>query len=348
MSTNTPYITVIVPVYNGRKFLPTCLDALFSSTFSSFNVIVVNDCSTDDSGDLAASKGATVISTSVQSGPGAARNLAANSAVGELLLFVDADVVVKPDTLEKIAAEFKARPDLSALFGSYDDEPAEQNFLSQYKNLQHHYVHHHSNPEASTFWSGLGVMRRDVFLAHNGFDHERFSEPSIEDIDLGSRLRGAGQSILLDPNIQAKHLKRWGILSHLRTEIFCRALPWSRLILEKQVLINDMNLKWSDRLSAVLVGLLVISLLLVVWEPRLVLLSIGILLAILILNREILLFFYRKKGVLFAAMTVPWQLLYYFYSGAIFVSCWFWYQLPRYFTLTKSDGPHSEKTSVRS
>ena len=156
MSTSTPYITVIIPVYNGRDFLRKCLEGLLSSTYPSFEMLVVNDCSSDDSAEIAAAKGARVISTQMRSGPGAARNLAAEAAVGEILLFVDADVVVTPTTLGQVARRFEDLPEISALFGSYDDEPAEKNFLSQYKNLQHHFVHQHSSRAASTFWSGLG------------------------------------------------------------------------------------------------------------------------------------------------------------------------------------------------
>ncbi len=329
MSTSLPYITVIVPVYNGRDFLTKCLDALFSSTYRSFEVLVVNDCSSDDSGEIAAAKGVQVISTPKRSGPGAARNLAAEAASGEILLFVDADVVVKPETLERIAKRFRENPELSALFGSYDDEPAEKNFLSQYKNLQHHFVHQQSNPEASTFWSGLGAMRRKVFLEHEGFDNKKFSEPSIEDIDLGYRLRRSGHKIVLDKDIQAKHLKKWSISSHLRTEIFSRAMPWSRLIHENDKMINDMNLKTSDRASAVIVALSLVVLPLAFFEPLLVIFLAVFLLVIALLNHKILRFFAVKRGIGFAIMAFPWQILYFFYSGCAFVATWLIIGLPR-------------------
>ena len=336
MSATDPYITIIIPVYNGASFLPQCLDAISKSSYRSFEIIAVDDCSTDDSAEICKSYGAKVLATSRQSGPGAARNLAAESAVGEILFFVDADVVVKPETIGLVADRFENQPEISALFGSYDDEPAEKNFLSQYKNLQHHFVHQNSRSDASTFWAGLGAIRRRVFLEFDGFDCKKFGAPMIEDIDLGFRLRKAGHQILLDPNIQAKHLKKWMVMNHLRTEILCRALPWSRLILEDQGMINDMNLKTQDRLSAVLLAFSLLLLPLAIWKPALIFIIVGCLTAIIFLNKEILTFYARKRGFLFALMTLPWQLLYFFYSGVVFVLCWFWYRIPRILGLRTS------------
>ena len=336
MSAANPYITVIVPVYNGSVFLDRCLDALFASTYRDFDVMVVDDCSTDGSAEISRSKGAAVLATAKQSGPAAARNLAAETARGSILMFVDADVVVKPETLGQVADRFENRPEISALFGSYDDEPAEQNFLSQYKNLQHHFVHQNSRSDASTFWSGLGAIRRDVFLAHGGFDCKKFAVPSIEDIDLGFRLRRSGHKILLDPAIQAKHLKKWTITSHLRTEIFCRALPWSRLILENQGMINDMNLKTNDRASAALVALSLLTLPLAYWQPLIIAPIAFFLSAIAYLNRDILKFFAKRRGIMFSAATFPWQLLYFVYSGTVFCTSWAKYNVSRSFGYSTS------------
>ena len=329
-NTKEPFpITVIVPVYNGAKFLDQCLTALQSSDYANFDVLVIDDGSTDDSAELARSKGAFVLpSERRQSGPAAARNLAAKVARGDILLFVDADVVVKHDTISKVAAAFEQHPEISAVFGSYDNEPAEQNFLSQYKNLQHHYVHQSSSSEASTFWAGLGAVRRNVFNELGGFDSEQFRQPSIEDIELGVRLRQDGHKIRLDKNIQAKHLKKWKALGLLRTEIFCRAVPWSKLILTQQGMINDMNLKTLDRISALLVALIVLSLPLVVWNLYFGFLVLALSLAVVVLNWRTFMFFARTKGPLFAVMTFPWLLIYYLYSGSSFVFCWLRYGIP--------------------
>ena len=81
--------------------------------------------------------------------------------------------------------------------------------VSQYRNLLHHFVHQEGNPEASTFWAGCGAVRRAAFDAVAGYDEARFRRPSIEDIELGYRLRRAGYRIRLDRDLQCTHLKRW-------------------------------------------------------------------------------------------------------------------------------------------
>ena len=344
MIQNQPDVSVIVPVYNGSKFLNQCLAGIFSSDYPSFEVIVVDDGSTDDSADISRKKGATVLSMPLRGGPAAARNFGVKQAHGGILLFIDADVVVKPDTISKIVARFELQPDISAVFGSYDDAPEEKNFLSQYRNLVHHFVHQNSNSEASTFWAGLGGVRREDFAAVGGFDCEQFAVPSIEDIELGGRLRSAGYRILLDKEIQGKHLKKWQAMSILKTDIFCRALPWSKLMLTGQGLINDLNLKTADRFSAIFVGLSIVLFPFVFWHPVLLLLNLILLLAIFFLNRKIFRFFSKKKGFLFALQAFPWQFLYFFYSGATFVFCWFWYALPLMLGFKKGEnisGPHS-------
>lgn len=329
LTNNQPFISVIIPVYNGEDFLVQCLDGIFASEYNFFEVIVADDGSTDKSAAISRAQGANVLSTERrQSGPAAARNIAAEKAVGDILLFVDADVVVNKNTLTQVAAHFQKNTEISALFGSYDDAPFEQNFLSQYRNLLHHYVHQNSSCEASTFWAGLGAIRREVFLEVGGFDANQFPVPSIEDIELGTRLRSKGYEILLAKEIQVKHLKKWSGVSMVFTDVFCRALPWSKLILTKKAMINDLNLKSSDRLSAMLVGAGIAFFPFIFWMPMLLVAILMFILLTLFLNRQIFFFFTRKKGIVFAVQTVPWQLFYFFYSGSAFVSSWIIYVLP--------------------
>jgi glycosyltransferase involved in cell wall biosynthesis len=319
---NEPFISVIIPVYNGEKFLPVCLNALVGNSYKHYELIVVDDCSTDRSPYISREKGALVLKMPRQTGPGGARNLGAQQARGEVLFFVDADCVVKPDTLDRVAKTFVDYPDVAATFGSYDDEPAEKNFISQYKNLFHRFVHQEARSEAETFWAGCGAIRRDTFLAVNGFDAERYPRPAIEDIELGYRLRARGHRILLDKQLQAKHLKRWTMKSMLHADIFCRAVPWSMLMFESKAVLNDLNLQTTDRISAALLGLSLMFLPFLILKPQLLLLIVVLLGTIPILNHRLYRFFFRHKGLGFAILAFPLHLLYYFYSSVTFVLCW--------------------------
>lgn len=317
-----PTVSVIVPVHNASAFLERCLAAIQLSSYTDFELIVVDDASTDDSAAIASRYDTRIFQLENQSGPAAARNYGAAQAYGQILLFVDADVIVRPETVARLADNFRTHTDIAAIFGSYDDDPADKSFVSQYRNLYHHFTHQQArSSDAATFWAGCGAVRHDAFTAVGGFDEESYAAPSIEDIELGYRLRAAGYRILLDKAMQVKHLKRWELVGMLRTDIFRRAVPWSNLMFENKNIINDLNLQTSQRISA---GLTILSCLFVLFAPlapQILFLTLPIAIAIIVLNRKLFTFFLRKRGLKFAAAAFPMLVLYYFYSSTTFVLC---------------------------
>ncbi len=317
------FISIIIPVYNGSKYLNRCLEALGSSSYRSYEIIVVDDGSTDNSAEIAREHGVTVINLPQRSGPAGARNYGAQIAKGDILFFVDSDVLVNGETIARVAADFQKNPDISALFGSYDDSPEEKNFISQYKNLFHHFIHQHSGSEAMTFWAGCGAIRREVFEKIGGFDHNRYLKPSIEDIEMGFRMKKSGYRLLLDRDLQVKHLKQWRFLSFLRDDILHRAVPWSKLIIRNREMINDLNIKISHRISAGLVGLSAVLVLFSLLDPRLLYSILFCLALIFVLNNRLYRFFLNRKGIMFASLAFLMHLLYYFYSGVTFTLCRF-------------------------
>lgn len=320
-------ISLIVPVYNSRQHLSACLSALVASCGAETEIIVVDDASTDDSATVAAQfPGVRVYRLAHNSGPAAARNYGAEQARGEILFFVDADVVVAPDAVERVAQVFAAQPDRAAVFGSYDDRPSAPGVVSQYRNLLHHFVHQRGSAEASTFWAGCGAIRRAAFAAVGGFDAQRFPRPSIEDIELGYRLRRAGYRILLDKTLQGTHLKRWTLRSMIRTDLMARAIPWARLLLSTGTMPNDLNVARSQRASVALVGVACVSVSLAVYWPIL-LAPAGIALGGMVgLNWRLFAFFARRRGPIFACLCVPLHFLHSCCSGLGYLWSWgvFW------------------------
>ena len=180
-------------------------------------------------------------------GPAEARNEGARRATGDVLVFVDSDVVVHEDAFRRVRVAFDADPELVAVFGSYDDEVATSGVVAGFRNLLHHHVHQSATGEARTFWAGLGAIRRDAFLAVGGFDVERYPVPSIEDIELGGRLAGR---IVLDPQLLGTHLKEWTLVGMVKTDFAQRGVPWVELMLERRELPTALNLGWRERASA--------------------------------------------------------------------------------------------------
>lgn len=316
-------IDIIMPVYNGAEFIVKSLPPLLAMKQRGEvrEVIVVDDSSVDSSAKIAEELGARVISTGGRLGPGAARNQAAAVAKGGLLWFVDSDVIVHDDAVEHLLSGF-SNDSVVAVFGSYDDQPAAQNFLSQYKNLVHHHYHNRGRAEASTFWAGCGAVRKKAFLDVGGFDVDTYKRPSIEDIDLGYRLIKAGGQIRLVASVKSSHLKVWRLFNLIHTEVFCRAIPWSRLMLTRGGLVNDLNVSATERLKAMLAGLLLLALAASVtgilsWWIVWVLMVLA-----LVANKDLFLLFNRRKGLLFALGGVAFHQLYYLYSGIAFVYSW--------------------------
>lgn len=322
METSPLGLSIIVPAYNAQAYLSDCLSAFAVSNCPGSEIIVVDDASTDDTPLIAARMGARLLRLEKNSGVAAARNYGAAQARGETLFFVDADVVVAPGAAGRVMKAFEENPDLAALFGSYDARPRAQGLVSRYRNLLHHFVHQNGNPDASTFWAGCGAIRRSAFEEAGGFDEKRFRQPSIEDIELGFRLKKRGHRILLDKELQGTHLKKWTLRSVLRTDIFCRALPWSRLIVESKNLPNDLNLRWEQRASAALVGLAVASLSLGAFGAEWLIASGALLLVVLFLNRDLYAFFYRQGGPLFTLGSILLHFLYYLYSTLSYLAVW--------------------------
>jgi glycosyltransferase involved in cell wall biosynthesis len=312
-----PLVSVVIPVYNGGDSFRRCLSALVQAEPQADEIIVVVDGATDGSARLAETFGVQVMQTPARSGPAQARNLGARVAQGDILFFVDADVLVYPDVIGQIVALFGQDPSLAAAFGSYDDAPAAPDFLSQYKNLFHHYVHQTAREEASTFFGACGAVRRDIFLELGGYD-KCYSEPAIEDIELGYRLKQAGHRIRLCKTLQVKHLKRWGLGALLRADFCQRALPWTELILRDHRFIDDLNLRHSSRLSVMLIYALLAALAGARCWPGSLLYAAAAALLLLVLNAPLYRFFLHKRGLWFALRTVPWHWFYYFYSGLAF------------------------------
>ncbi|MGB1109075.1 MAG: glycosyltransferase family 2 protein [Gammaproteobacteria bacterium] len=312
-----------MPVYNASGHLPVALSALKGAIQPGTEIIVVDDASEDDSVHIAEAFGAQVIQQPGNLGPAAARNRGAAGQTADILCFVDADVRVSAASFQGLIDTLQADASLAAVFGAYDTRPFANGLVSHFRNLLHHYTHQTGNPEAATFWSGFGAIRREAFESVGGFDEDGYTRRAMEDVELGYQLRRAGFRIRLAPEWQCTHLKHWGLGEMARTDLLHRAIPWSRLIMDRRVMPDDLNVSLSQRLSVALTLLLVPMLLAELWLLESLWIVLLALCAILVLNRGWYRFLLCERGLGFTMAAFPLHLIYFAVSGLGFMAAWF-------------------------
>ena len=263
-------LSVIVPAHVLDANLAACLQALErAAERSRFEVVLVLDGVAPSRAflDRFELPELQVVPLAQNHGPAYARNAGAQQAYGTLLFFVDADVEVHPDTVEKVLAHFAQPGAADALIGSYDDQPTHPGTVARFRNLLHHYTHQQAAEEAQTFWGACGAVRREAFEAVGGFSTV-YRHPSIEDIELGYRLVAAGYRIRLQKDWWVTHRKAWTLANMVRTDIFRRARPWTLLLLSRgQALPQDLNTQALARWSTAAVAVVLVCFLIGFWNP---------------------------------------------------------------------------------
>jgi glycosyltransferase involved in cell wall biosynthesis len=309
MNETAPLVSVIIPYFNAAETILRTLQSIAESTYENLEIIAVNDGSQDDSVKIAVEHPGRHISMIQRSGAAVARNVGAAAASGSILFFVDADVTVQPETIRLMVDTFHSEPSLDACFGEYTVYPYHGNFATVYKNLVHHFTHQTSREEAQTFWAGCGAVKAEPFAQVGGFD-ESFAAASVEDIDLGYRLKEAGKRILLNKQLQVTHGKPYTLLSLIRSDLFDRAIPWTKLMARRNVFTADLNLRWTNVVSGLLLFLgppLVAAFAFTFGTEQLWMPALMGLLLYLVLNGPIFGFVMRHKGPLFF---IPFFLMY--------------------------------------
>jgi len=313
-----PLVSVVMPVHNAERTLRACLSSVFQNRDVPYEVIVVDDASTDGSSEIAL--GFPCVVLSLERGMMAAncRNLGARHARGEILLFFDSDQLMPPDAIGALARTLQEQPEIDAVVASLGPDTPESGFFSQFKNYRHYFVHQMANADGSTLASGLTAIRKSVFERYGGFE-PAYGPSSVEDIALGYRLFRDGRRILFRPDVQVVHLKGYTLWSLVVSDIRDRAIPWTALLLRDRMWRDDLNISRANRASVALSGAILPTLagLRGWWRlaaPGSCIVAIGL------LNRDLVRAGAGRFGVPFALKTLAFLPVMYFCQGVGFVA----------------------------
>jgi GT2 family glycosyltransferase len=226
-----PRLSVVMPVYNAESTLAECLTRLYKSAFGDFEVVMVDDGSTDGSRAIASGFPVRIVPSDGRVGPAAARNLGARVAEGDVIFFIDSDVMVQPDTLARVAARFE-RGDVEGIVGVQSAAMRHRDLISQYKNLWMRWTYVRQTGDVPLFYTTAAAIRREAFLGAGGFD-QGYATPNVEDTAFGQKLARLGIRVRVEPDLEVEHVKRYSLTGLLRTD-YMRAVSLTRLKLRER------------------------------------------------------------------------------------------------------------------
>jgi glycosyltransferase involved in cell wall biosynthesis len=306
--------SICIPVRDDPQNLARCLAGFAGQNLTDCEIFVCDDGSRVPlTREQFSSAGVEfTLVRQVGQGPSVARNHLARMATGQFLFFVDADTVPRARLVENAKRIVAENPQIDAFYGSYDDEPFHKTLISSYRNLLHHFTHHQSakgGESVSTFWCGCGVIRRDLYLDFGGLS-EFYDKPSIEDIELGTRISARGHKVKIYPDLQVKHLKKWTLRNWLHTDLFRRGIPWVRLMRATNDWASQLNFSWAQRMASLGAVVFVLSLPLILLRIEFALVSLVSLAAFLAPNLPFIDLVRRKRGIVSAIAVIPLHLMY--------------------------------------
>ncbi|MFI6929794.1 glycosyltransferase family 2 protein [Streptomyces sp. NPDC050287] len=197
-----PLVSVIIPNYNYARTIGMCLDSVSRQTYPRVEVIVVDDCSTDDSARIAREAGVTVLSTGTNSGVAATRNVGVRHSRGEVLLFLDSDVALAPDAVHKAVNRLLAEPKAGAVCGIYEPVPLiRDSLVEECRSLQAYYWRQTAEGTVTFLFPSICAMWRRVYDDVGPFD-ARLRQ--TEEVDYGLRL-SQRYDLILTSTVRGTH-----------------------------------------------------------------------------------------------------------------------------------------------
>lgn len=320
-------LSVIVSTRDSAGTLKPVLKAIRGGKLpaSSYELIVVDDASADGSVAIAARYADTVVKLSgQQSGPAYSRNRGVELARGEIVVFVDADVVVEAETFLRMLAILAERPDVDAVSASHEGGGA-SNFTSRYWNSLLWFGDQRHSAAGAQFAPACGAVRRRAFLAAGMYDEWRFATASLEGIELGERLLAKGGAGLLTTQLRVSHLRRWSFSSLCREvwgrgEMLARSLGYSRTsALAPSEVIFTLSRSLTPAIA--LVGTLLLAGAFV-YPPHAAAATAMAVSVLLIANLPVHRFYARSEGLIFAIASAPLHLMVQIVAGAALCNGW--------------------------
>ncbi len=306
-----PFISIVIPNHNGERTIGRCLEAALASSYPSFEVVVVDDCSSDGSVAIIEKHPCRLIRLSQHGGASKARNTGARNSSAGLCFFIDNDCLLQPDTLAKAAAAYREEGGGTVIGGTYTLLPYDEQFFSIFQSVYIHYSETKNPQDPDYIATHAMLIAKEVFEKSGGFD-EHFM-PILEDVEFCHRLKKEGVRLRMVPEIQVQHIFNFSLLSSMRNG-FRKSRYWFAYSMKNRDLLADSgtaSLEFKFNVVSLFVVLLLVAVATLLQSWFFVLPALMLAGGNVYFNRGILQAFYRARGTFFAIAAMLYYTLVY-------------------------------------
>lgn len=305
-------ISVIVPVYNGEKTITKCLDSIYKTKYKNFEVIVIDDCSTDKTAELLKRYPCKVIKLKENSGVSIARNMGAKKAKGRLLYFVDADIVQKTDNILNVPKILKEEPNVDVINITHHWQSINKGFGPEFIGLKYYYDYDVllrkgiKKIESSFFQALGGFIPKKLFWKIGGFN-EKIHIPGGEEFEFGYKLRSKGYDVSIFLNLEVYHYW-WGLIERAKLN-YKRGQVWLPLLFKRKTFETKGGVATTkNAVNSIILILILLSLFIsIIYIPT------SLLILYFIYNSDFYTYIYRKKKSLkFTFLSIFADIILYF------------------------------------
>lgn len=303
------FVSVIIPNYNGSATIGKCLEAAFSSKYRKFEVVVVDDCSTDKSIDIIKQYPCRLVQLDKHSGTSRARNVGARNSKGEILFFIDADCLLQDNALSVAIKSISGRDDM-VIGGTYTKIPYDNNFFSTFQSI---FINYFETKKKEPDYIATHAMVIDTGCFHKSGGFSEDFLPILEDVEFSHRLRRSSYKLIMNPDLLVRHIFNFTLVKSLMNA-FNKSKFWTIYSLKNRDLLSDSgtaSVELKTNGASFFINSISTSLFLSSGKEGFLFVVPLTFIINVLTNRGLMMAFYRTKGLLFAiAATTYYMMLY--------------------------------------
>ncbi len=229
-------VCVVIPNHNGSRTIGDCLEAVYAMDYDGFEVIVVDDCSDDDSVEIIKSFPCKLIRLQKQSGASAARNSGALNSGASILFFTDSDCLPEKNFLTLAVKTLGEKGPGAVVGGTYTKKPCDNDFYSRFQSLFINYSETKKPADPDYIAAHAMVIYAEDFRKAGCFPKKFL--PIIEDVEFSHRLRKKGHRLFINPEMLVRHIFNFSLYKSMRNAVK-KSMFWTIYSLDNRDLFGD-------------------------------------------------------------------------------------------------------------